>query len=110
MTITSPKRSQNAAGSAARPVRLIERMLAVLPDDLGAFRELGGEVTDWSALLACADGHGVGALLHHYASAAGCCLPPAVEAHVERQRVYERLLQSPLHAALDQALAALEAA
>jgi hypothetical protein len=92
------------------PARALQRLLAVIPEDPRQFRGLCAEITDWSTLLECAGRHGVEHVLYHQLAAASCDLPPATRAHAERQGVFERLGQSRLLEALDQALAALDGA
>jgi Uncharacterised nucleotidyltransferase len=92
------------------PARILPRLLATVPEAPAQFQRLCAEVTDWSPVLECAGRHGVEHLLYHLFAAASCDLPPAIREHARRRGVFERLGQTRLLDALDQALAALDGA
>lgn len=89
--------------------RLLDALLAAIPDDPTSFKSLCTQVADWIPLLECAGRHGVAGVLHHQLAQLGHDLPLDIRSHADRQRAAEQLWQSHLQARLVEALRALDA-
>ncbi len=86
----------------------LDALLTVLPEDPDAARRLSAGVGDWDTLLAGASREGVDGVLLWHALRGELELPPHLREAAERELAVRRLSQQPVHACLDDALAALE--
>src|SRR5207248_215867 len=74
------------------------------------FIELCGKVLDWDKLIVYARTQGVAAVLWHYLAHPGVAVAPELKKEAARYLGVERLGQTRLRAALDEALRTLDAA
>src|ERR1035437_751071 len=85
-------------------------MLAAVPEDLGRFERLCGEVQDWEQLFECARAQGVAGVIWYYLAQPGMGVSPEMKKQAGRRLAVQWLLQTRQCAALDEALQALDAA
>ena len=105
---TEPANRREAAGCSRE--RLLERLLAAVPEDVGRFERLCGEVEDWEKLFAEAREQGVAGVIWYHLAQPGVAVAPELKKQAGRYLAVERLGRTKLRAALDEAVQALEAA
>src|SRR5437016_6375292 len=91
-------------------VRRLECIMGAIPGEAEGVRRACEDVDDWEVLLGCACRHGVESVLLVELERAGDVLPAELRADAGEILAWRRATQGKLHAALDEALAALEAA
>jgi hypothetical protein len=108
--LAGPSADRNAAKPPAGrwdAGRALESMLAALPEDTGRFQHLCGGVADWETLFTQARAHGVAGVLWHHLARPDVRASPQLKKEAARSLGFERLAQTRLRAALDEALQAL---
>ena len=89
---------------------VLERLLAVLPDNQTRFTELCRSVSNCNALLEQAERHGLLGILHTTLTEFGNVLPPEVATSLRRRATLQRLRQAHDYSILDEILLELSRA
>lgn len=105
---TEPSVERQPAGCSQE--RLVELLLAAVPEDIGRFERLCGEVQDWEKLFAEARAQGVAGVIWYYLAQPEVAVAPELKKQAGRYLAVERLGRMRLRAALDEAIQALDAA
>lgn len=87
--------------------QVLERLLAVLPDNRARLTELCRSVSNWNALLEQTERHGLLAILHASLSAIANVLPPEAATSLRRRAAVQRLRQAHGNSILEGILAEL---
>jgi hypothetical protein len=104
-----PLRDDPGRRPAGNPAEAVQFLLRSLPDQPAALETLAARATDWNAIVAYAERHGVLGVLHTPLLTCGM-LPPAVQEHLRWRRELEQMWEGRQQEALAALLSALQTA